>query len=75
MGKTKQTPEVRRRLLEVACVAQKLVYGSTRCPEWATALAEIESDGRSIVRLQFLDVVFDETPPLVTYTYTSRDLK
>lgn len=41
VGKTKLTPEVRQRLVEVA---RELVYGSAGCPEWGTTFAEIESD-------------------------------
>lgn len=47
-GKTKLTPEVRQRLVEVAREARELVYGSAGCPEWGTTFAEIESDAREV---------------------------
>ena len=48
VGKTKLTPEVRQRLVEVAREARELVYGSAGCPEWGTKFAEIESDAREV---------------------------
>lgn len=48
VGKTKLTPEVRQRLVEVAREARELVYGSAGCPEWGTTFAEIESDAREV---------------------------
>lgn len=47
-GKTKLTPEVRQRLVEVAGEARELVDGSAGCPEWGTTFAEIESDAREV---------------------------
>ena len=46
VGKTKLTPDVRQRLVEVAREARELVYGSAGCPAWGTSFAEIESDAR-----------------------------
>ena len=48
VGKTKLTPEVRQRLVEVAREARELVDGSAGCPEWGTTFAEIESDAREV---------------------------
>jgi hypothetical protein len=45
IGKTKLTPEVRQRLVEVA---REFVYGSAGCLEWGTTFAEIESDAREV---------------------------
>jgi len=47
-GKSKLTPEVRRRLAEVAAESRGLVYGDQRCPEWGTSFAEIESDANEL---------------------------
>ena len=47
-GKTKLTPEVRRRLVEVAAEARRLVYGDVGCPEWGTRFVEIENDAKEV---------------------------
>lgn len=54
-GKTKLSPEVRRRLAELAAEARELIYGPQQCPEWGTSFAEMEADakemGHEIIRL------------------------
>lgn len=54
-GKTKLTPEVRRRLAELAAAARALVYGEIGCAEWGTSFAEMECDakevGHEVIRL------------------------
>lgn len=47
-GKSKLTPEVRRRLVEAAREARGLVYGAPGCPEWGTPFAEIEDDAKEV---------------------------
>lgn len=42
------TPELRRRLAEVASEARALVYGAAGCPEWGTRFAEIEDDAKEV---------------------------
>ena len=56
-GKTKLTPEVRQRLVEVA---RELVYGSAGCPEWRTTFAEVESDTRE-VGYQLMRLLMEQT--------------
>ena len=55
LGKSKLTLEVRQRLAEIACEAQRLLYGEAKCPEWGTSFAEIEDDakelGHELIRL------------------------
>lgn len=48
VGKSKLTPEVRRRLVEAAREARGLVYGAPGCPEWGTTFAEIEDDAKEV---------------------------
>src|SRR3972149_9647316 len=48
VGKSKLTPEMRRRLGEVAREARGLVYGEPGCPEWGTTFAEIEDDAKEV---------------------------
>ena len=48
VGKSKLTPEVRRRLTDLACEARVLVYGEVGCPEWGTRFAEIEDDAKEV---------------------------
>lgn len=48
VGTRKLTPEVRRRLAEMAAEARELVYGQTACPEWGTLFAEIEDDAKEV---------------------------
>ena len=48
VGKTKLTPEIRQRLVEVAGEARTLVDGAKGCPEWGTSFAELESDAREV---------------------------
>lgn len=48
VGKPKLTPEVRRRLGEIAREAQVLLYGEAQCPEWGTSFAEIEDDAKEV---------------------------
>ena len=59
-GKTKLTPEVRRRLVEVAREARRLVYGEPGCPEWGTSFAEIESDAREVGH-EFIRLLMEQT--------------
>jgi len=47
-GRRKLTPEVQRRLAEMAAEAQRLIYGEMQCPEWGTSFAEIEQDAKEI---------------------------
>jgi len=48
VGKSKLTPEMRRRLVEAAREARGLVYGEPGCPEWGTTFAEIEHDAKEV---------------------------
>ena len=48
VGKSKLTPELRRRLAEVAREARVLVYGEVGCPEWGTRFTEIEDDAKEV---------------------------
>lgn len=60
VGKTKLTPEVRQRLVEVAREARELDYASAGCPEWGTTFAEIESDARE-VGFELLRLLMEQT--------------
>lgn len=51
MGQRKLTPEVRRRLAEMAAEARELVCGETGIPEWGILFAEIEDDAKWHIRL------------------------
>lgn len=48
IGKSKLTPEIRKRLVAVAADTRELVYGEQGCPEWGTSFAEIESDAKEV---------------------------
>lgn len=48
VGKSKLTPQLRQRLVELACEARGLVYGEAACPEWGTRFAEIEDDAKEV---------------------------
>lgn len=48
LGKSKLSPELRRRLAELAREARGLVYGEAGCPEWGTRFAEIEDDAKEV---------------------------
>ncbi len=58
-GKTKLTPEVRRRLAELAVEARMLVYGEQRCPDWGTSFAEIEADAKEVGH-EFIRLVMEQ---------------
>lgn len=79
-GKSKLTPEVRRRLAELAAESRGLVYGDQRCPEWGTSFAEIESDanelGHEYMRL-LMEQTSDEqsrTMPIIALTAASGEV-
>lgn len=59
-GKTKLTPEVRRRLIEVAAEARRLVYGDKGHPEWGTKFAEIEHDAKEVGH-EFIRLLMEQT--------------
>ena len=60
VGKSKLTPEVRRRLVELAAEARGLVYGQAGCPEWGTKFVEIEADAREVGH-EFMRLVMEQT--------------
>ena len=60
VGKSKLTPEVRRRLVELAAEARGLVYGQAGCPEWGTKFVEIEADARELGH-EFMRLVMEQT--------------
>ena len=60
VGKSKLTPEVRQRLVELAGEARALVYGQAGCPEWGTTFAEIEADAREVGH-EFMRLVMEQT--------------
>jgi hypothetical protein len=57
---SKLTPEVRKRLAELAAEARELVYGSQGCPKWGTSFAEIESDAKEVGH-EFIRLVMEQT--------------
>ena len=59
-GKTKLTPEVRQRLVEVAEEARRLVYGDVGCPEWGTKVVEIENDAKEVGH-EFIRLLMEQT--------------
>ncbi len=59
-GKTKLSPEVRRRLIEVAAEARRLVYGDVGCPEWGTKFDEIENDAKEVGH-EFIRLLMEQT--------------
>ena len=60
LGKSKLTPEVRRRLVELAAEARGLVYGQAGCPEWGTKFVEIEADARELGQ-EFMRLMMEQT--------------
>ena len=60
VGKSKLTPEVRRRLVELAGEARTLVYGQAGCPEWGTKFVEIEADAREVGH-EFMRLLMEQT--------------
>ena len=60
LGKSKLTPEVRRRLVELAAEARGLVYGQAGCPEWGTKFVEIEADAREVGH-EFMRLLMQQT--------------
>ena len=60
VGKSKLTPEVRKRLAELAAEARELVYGKQRCPKWGTSFAEIETDAKEVGH-EFIRLVMEQT--------------
>ena len=60
VGKSKLTPEVRQRLVELAGEARALVYGQAGCPEWGTKFVEIEADARELGH-EFLRLMMEQT--------------
>ncbi|MBI3464885.1 MAG: hypothetical protein HY000_17790 [Planctomycetes bacterium] len=75
VGKSKLTPEMRRRLGEAAREARGLVYGEAGCPEWGTTFAEIEHDakevGHEFIRLlmeQAAEAQTQQVPPAALRT-------
>jgi len=57
---SKLTPEVRKRLAELAAEARKLVYGEEGCPSWGTSFAEIEADAKEVGH-EFIRLVMEHT--------------
>jgi len=57
---SKLTPEVRKRLAELAAEARKLVYGEEGCPQWGTSFAEIEADAKEVGH-EFIRLVMEQT--------------
>ena len=60
VGKSKLTPEIRQRLVEVAREARTLVYGPAGCPEWGTKFVEIEADAREVGH-EFMRLLMEQT--------------
>ena len=60
VGKSKLTPEVRQRLVELAAEARGLVYGQAGCPEWGTKFVEIEADAREVGH-EFMRLLMQQT--------------
>ena len=59
-GKTKLTPEVRRRLVEVAAEARRLVSGEKGHPLWGTKFVEIENDAKEVGH-EFIRLLMEQT--------------
>jgi len=63
-GTRKLTPDVQRRLAEMAAEAQRLIYGEEKCPEWGTSFAEIEEDAKEVgfefIRMLMQQVASDQ---------------
>ena len=59
-GKTKLTPEVRQRLVEVAAEARRLVYGDKGHPLWGTKFVEIENDAKEVGH-EFIRLLMEQT--------------
>ena len=59
-GKSKLTPEVRRRLAELAAESRGLIYGGPQCPEWGTSFAEIESDANELGH-EYIRLLMEQT--------------
>lgn len=57
---SKLTPEVRKRLAELAAEARQLVYGEQGCPKWGTSFAEIETDAKEVGH-EFIRLVMEQT--------------
>jgi hypothetical protein len=57
---SKLTPEVRKRLAELAAEARQLVYGEQGCPKWGTSFAEIEADANEVGH-EFIRLVLEQT--------------
>ena len=57
---SKLTPEVRKRLAELAAEARELVYGAQGCPKWGTTFAEIEADAKEVGH-EFIRLVMEQT--------------
>ena len=64
VGRSKLTPEVRRRLAELVREARQLMYGEQSCPDWGTLFAEIETDakevGHEFIRLMMEQIAEDQ---------------
>ena len=59
-GKSKLTPEVRQRLVEVAAEARRLVYGEKGHPLWGTKFVEIENDAKEVGH-EFIRLLMEQT--------------
>ena len=57
---SKLTPEIRKRLAELAAEARELVYGDQGCPKWGTSFAEIEADAKEVGH-EFIRLVMEQT--------------
>ena len=60
VGKSKLTPEIRKRLVAVAADTRELVYGEQGCPEWGTSFAEIEADAKEVGH-EFIRLLMEQT--------------
>ena len=59
-GRSKLTPEIRRRLAEMVMEARELIYGEQRFPEWGTRFSEIESDAKEVGH-EFIRMLMEQT--------------
>lgn len=59
-GKSKLSPEVRRRLAELAAESRGLIYGDQRCPDWGTSFAEIEIDANELGH-EYIRLLMEQT--------------
>lgn len=73
-GKSKLTPEIRRRLAEMVGEARILIYGEQRFPEWGTRFSEIESDAKEIGH-EFIRMLMEQTSDEQSLTVPVAALK